>query len=59
MWSNRQKMHDADAERAKQNLPEPTGLWRVPGAHVAGPWEPLSETASEAWVRVRAAFEDG
>ena len=35
MWSNRQKMHDADAERAKQNLPEPTGLWRVPGAHVA------------------------
>ena len=35
MWSNRQKMHDADAERARQNLPEPTGLWRVPGAHVA------------------------
>ena len=31
MWSNRQKMHDADAERARQNLPEPTGLWRVPG----------------------------
>ena len=35
MWSNRQKMHDANAERARQNLPEPTGLWRVPGAHVA------------------------
>ena len=37
MWSNRQKMHDADAERNRQNLPEPTasGLWRVPGAHVA------------------------
>ena len=35
MWSNRQKLHDADAERARQNLPEPTGLWRVPGAHVA------------------------
>ena len=35
MWSNRQKMHDADAERNRQNLPEPTGLWRVPGAHAA------------------------
>ena len=35
MWSNRQKLHDADAERARQNLPDPTGLWRVPGAHVA------------------------
>ena len=32
MRSNRQKMHDADAERARQNIPEPTGLWRVPGA---------------------------
>ena len=34
MWSNRQKLHDAEAERARQHLPEPTMPWRAPGARV-------------------------
>ena len=34
MWSNRQELHDAEAERARQHLPEPTMPWRAPGAHV-------------------------
>ena len=34
MWSNRQKLHDAEAERARQHLPEPTMPWQAPGARV-------------------------
>ena len=34
MWSNRQELHDAEAERARQHLPEPTMPWRAPGARV-------------------------
>ena len=34
MWSNRQKLHDAQAERARQHLPEPTMPWQAPGAHI-------------------------
>ena len=52
MWSNRQKMHDADAGRARQHLPEPTGLWRVPDAHVVAvrrsPARPATDRAGGA-----------
>ena len=34
MWSNRQKMDDADAGRARQHPSGPTRPWLVPGAHV-------------------------
>ena len=34
MWSNRRKMHDADAGCTRQHPPEPTRPWRVPGVRV-------------------------
>ena len=34
MYPNRQELHDAEAERARQHLPEPTMPWRAPGARV-------------------------
>ena len=34
MWSNRQKLHDAEAESARQHLPESTMPWQAPGARV-------------------------
>ena len=32
--SGKRAINEADAGRARQHLPEPTGLWRVPGAHL-------------------------
>ena len=34
MYPNRQKINDVDAGRARRHPSGPTGLWRVPGAHV-------------------------
>ena len=34
MYPNRQKINDVDAGRARRYPSGPTGLWRVPGAHV-------------------------
>jgi len=34
MWSNRQNLHDAESDRARQHLAEPTIPLRAPGAHV-------------------------
>ena len=45
MWSNRPKMHDAEAERARQHLPEPSGLWRVPGMHAVAMGAPPGDRA--------------
>ena len=49
-------MHDADAGRARQHNPEPTGLWQVPGVHVVAVGAPPGDRVVGAVSVVTLGF---